>query len=374
MKITIISEFFPWSEDGELRGGVEARAYYFAQELAQQHQVTVITSHEPETTRQGTIGRIKVIRVGKKRIYSQGGSIFSRLCFIKEAKKVCQDLEADIIDGYNWICHLAVWFSRSKAKKVATYHDVWLGSWISNLGLFSGVVGEIMEKYIISRNWDLFIANSQTTKAKLIDHRVSADKVQVVYNGVDLDAFASNDDFIPNSIIYIGRLVSYKNVDQLLQAVKIVKNDIPEIKLSIIGSGPKEAELKKLARELNLDSNVTFLGFVRKHQEVIDRLKKSQIFCLPSSVEGFGMVTIEALAASVPYVNSDIKPTIEITQNGKGGLLYPTGQVEKLASSLQQLLSDPELYRQKRQEGGELVQSYGWPKLAVQLNGIYQSL
>ncbi|MBU1148466.1 glycosyltransferase family 4 protein [Patescibacteria group bacterium] len=374
MKITIISEFFPWSEDGELRGGVEARAYYFAQELAQQHQVTVITSHEPETTRQGTIGRIKVIRVGKKRIYSQGGSIFSRLCFIKEAKKVCQDLEADIIDGYNWICHLAVWFSRSKAKKVATYHDVWLGSWISNLGLFSGVVGEIMEKYIISRNWDLFIANSQTTKAKLIDHRVNADKVQVVYNGVDLDAFASNDDFIPNSIIYIGRLVSYKNVDQLLQAVKIVKNDIPEIKLSIIGSGPKEAELKKLARELNLDSNVTFLGFVRKHQEVIDRLKKSQIFCLPSSVEGFGMVTIEALAASVPYVNSDIKPTIEITQNGKGGLLYPTGQVEKLASSLQQLLSDPELYRQKRQEGGELVQSYGWPKLAVQLNGIYQSL
>ncbi|MFH1597604.1 MAG: glycosyltransferase family 4 protein [Patescibacteria group bacterium] len=375
MKITIVSEFFPWSEHAELRGGVESRAFYFAKHLADKHQVEVITSYEEGTSHYSKIDKVTVLRVGRKRKYVQGGSLIKRIIFIWQAKRKIQTSHPDIIDGYNWVCHLAVWLARSKAKKVSTYHDVWVGSWIKNMGLISGILGDLMERYILKRQWDLLIANSKVTRNKLIRCGVKNSKIEVVYNGVELDKYNYQiEKFERPTVIYAGRLVSYKRVEDLIRAIFLAKPRIPNIQLKIIGSGPEEDKLKKLAAKMDKNGAVEFLGFVEKHADVIRNIKRSHIFSLPSAVEGFGIVTLEALASGVPYVNSNIAPTREITRQGMGGLLFECYDASDLALQIIKLLQNKTLYQRKLEEGRTLVQGLSWSSLAPRLEDVYQSI
>ena len=154
--------------------------------------------------------------------------------------------------------------------------------------------------------------------------------------------------------MYVGRLVEYKRVDDLLGAIKIIKGHIPDIQCKVIGSGPQENKLKALAEEFGIADCVEFFGFVPARKDVIALMKRSHVFCLPSVVEGFGMVTIEAMAAGIPYVNSDIPATREITQGGMGGLLFEPLNSNDLAEKIARLLTNHLLYEEKVREGKTL--------------------
>jgi len=369
MKILIITEYFPSSENCDIKGGVEARAFYFAKNLAKKHDVTVITSFDSGTLKNENISGINVIRCGKKRNYSQGGSFIDRLSFISSAIKTGKRLDVDIVDGYNFISYIIA-YKVSKFRnipRIATYHDVWIGEWIKNVGLINGIIGEILERYVLSKKWDKFIAVSNYTKEKLKNKGIFEDNISVVYNGIDIENYVNSSNKEENTICYIGRLVKYKKVDDLINAIEIVKKDIPSIKLNIVGSGPEEKNLKKIVTEKNLENNVKFLGFLKSHSEVMDHLKRAKLFSLPSIVEGFGMVTIEAVASETPYVNSKIPPTVEITQNGLGGILYEPENISELSDSVKSLLTDEELYLQKQLQCKNLSKNYDWKELSDKL-------
>jgi glycosyltransferase involved in cell wall biosynthesis len=116
-----------------------------------------------------------------------------------------------------------------------------------------------------------------------------------------------------------------------------------------------------------------FLGTIPQN-ELIRTLQKSQVFCLASSVEGFGIVVIEALAAGTPFVHSDLTVTREITHNGLGGLFFPVGEVDVLAKQLIRLLTDEKLYRQKQMEGQQLIKQYAWARVAKRTEMIYTKI
>jgi glycosyltransferase involved in cell wall biosynthesis len=373
MKILIITEYFPGSENCDIKGGVEARAFYLAKNLAKKHDVTVVTSFDAGTVQHETISGINVIRCGKKRNYSQGGSFIDRLSFIFSAIKTGKKLDTDIVDGYNFISYIVA-YEISKflhIPRVATYHDVWLGEWVKNVGLINGIIGEILERYVLSKKWDKFIAVSNYTKQKLKNKGIREDNISVVYNGIDLENYTISNDKEENTICYVGRLVKYKKVDDLINAVEIVKNDISGIKLNIVGSGPEEKNLKKIVSEKNLKDNVKFLGFLKSHSEVMNYLKRAKLFSLPSIVEGFGMVTVEAVACETPYVNSKIPPTVEITNNGLGGILYEPENVSQLSEYIKTLLEDNILYLQKQNECKNLSKNYDWNELSNILENEY---
>jgi glycosyltransferase involved in cell wall biosynthesis len=107
--------------------------------------------------------------------------------------------------------------------------------------------------------------------------------------------------------------------------------------------------------------------------DLIKLLKSSTIFCLPSQVEGFGISTIEAAAAGVPYVVSDIDVFREITRNGQGGLLFDTNSISDLASKIQRLLKDHSLYAKKVIEGYKLAARYQWQDVAKATEKVYTS-
>ena len=118
---------------------------------------------------------------------------------------------------------------------------------------------------------------------------------------------------------------------------------------------------------------IEFLGFVEKHEDVMKVVNSSKIFCLPSVVEGFGIVIIEALSLKTPFVAAEIPPVVEASGR-KGGLFYEPKNYKQLAKSLLKLLTDDKLYSQLQKEG--YIQSKNYTKEAIgsRLNDIFNNI
>lgn len=376
MKIVMITEYFPQSKDCEIRGGVEARCFYVARELAKKHKVTVISALEPDMPREQAFDGIRIIRCGKPKEYRQAGGVKERLSFMKEAYKLGTKLDADLVEGTNFVSYLPAYYIARKKRlpRIALYNDVWIGKWIHNIGLIQGMMGEILERFVLSRNWSCVIANSRFTLKNLRNYGLEKDRLKLIYMGVDTKKCRSIS--VPKekkpTICCVSRLVEYKKVDILIRAVSSIKNHIENIQCNIIGLGPEFKKLEGLVKKLNLENNVNFLGFIRSHHDVLKIIKKSRIFCLPSIVEGFGIVVIEAMACSTPYVCSNIPPLSEVTDNGVGGLLFERENPDDLTKKILVLLKDNDLYNKCIHQGLKLAQRHDWSNIAKETELFYE--
>ncbi|MEM2679616.1 MAG: glycosyltransferase family 4 protein [Candidatus Hadarchaeales archaeon] len=374
MRIGIVTEFFPKSPEVEVRGGAEARAFHVAREIAKSEEVTVFTTREIGDQKESEFLGIRVIRLGKERRYSQKGSIVERLSFIVDGIKT--EGELDIVDGYCFIAYPVAWLisRRLKIPAVATYHDVWLGRWVKNVGVI-GIAGELLESFMLSRKWNRFIAVSQFTKRMLVKHGVCEEKIEVIPNGVDVEKIRKLEakKEINPTICCISRLVEYKHVDDILRAVAEVKKELPDVKCKIVGTGPEEEKLRKLAAALKIEKNVDFLGFLKSHEKVMEVLKSSHVFCLASTVEGFGIVLLEAMAAGVPFVATKIEPLLEAS-GGQGGLFFGPGDIKDMAGKILAVLTDDNLRKKLVEEGEKWVENFRWEKIGRRVLEVYRDL
>jgi glycosyltransferase involved in cell wall biosynthesis len=375
VKILLVTEYFPTREIGDVRGGAETRSFYLAKYLVRRgHKVTVLASHEPGQPRSGKVVGACVLRCGHTRPFSQGGSIIGRLTFAREAAKRGLTIDTDVVDGHSFLGYIPAWHiaRRKGVPAVATYHDIWLSEWIKNVGLINGVPGELWERYVLLRAWDHFIAVSQVTKAKLIQRvGIPDSKISVVPNGIELRQYQKIkvEKFSRPTVVYVGRLVRYKYVDELLRAVSLLRQDFPDVQIKIIGTGPERKNLEKLCQKLGFANRVEFLGFVARHRDVLTTIKRAHVFCFPSTVEGFGIVVLEALALGVPYVASDILPIREAT-GGIGGLLVPPRDIQALADGIRQALRG----KVDTSENTSWAQGFEWRKLAHRVETVYNRL
>jgi len=373
MRITYISEYFPYIDEGWITGGVEARCLNIAKRLAAKHDITVITSWKTGQQRNHKIGKINILRVGPHHNYSNEGNLMSRLKFSIAAYKAAKKLKSDIIEGYNFISYLPAYYAGKKinAKKIATYHEVWQGEWIKNKG-FIGILGEFWEKWVLSLKWDKVISVSKYTANKLIDNKLPRNKISVIYNGIDVKDYLLEEKKYKNpTLISISRLTPKKRVDDLIKAVYLVKKQIPNINLIIVGKGNELDNLKRLVSKYRLKENVQFTGYIEDYSNVISMLKKSHIFCLPSILEGFGIVLAESMAAGTPYICSDIPVLKEISQNQKGGLIFKQKNYKDLTNKILFLLKNKKLYAEKEKECKIAIKKYDWDKIAKQVIEVY---
>ena len=105
-----------------------------------------------------------------------------------------------------------------------------------------------------------------------------------------------------SDIFFAGRLVKEKNVDLLIRSIEIIKKELPDIRVLIVGEGPEKGELQNLVQQCDLDNNISFLGVVPDSDALISLMKSSKVFASPSIREGFGMAAAEALACGLPVV------------------------------------------------------------------------
>lgn len=376
-RVLIVSEFFPRSDDGEARGGVEMRSWQISKRISSDFEVVVLASNEYGlTSSQESFSGIKVARTGPRRDYAHQGVLWSRFRFMISVYRKCLQIDPDIIDAQSFVTYLPVYLAslRLDIPAIATYHDVWRGRWKKLFGI-TGLIGEIYEKFILKSNWSAFIANSYYTKDNLVKAGVDESKVSVIPNGIDIKQISSISvkKYDLPTICSITRLVPYKKVLDLVKAVERIKQQIPDIQCKIIGSGP---EMEKINHEIstrNLSDNIELLGFVKSHTSVLEILRKSHVFCLTSSVEGFGIVVAEAMASEIPVVATNIPPIKEVTDNGRGALLYKVGDIESLVKKLLNLLKDRDLANMYILEGRRISQSFDWDNLSQKIINLYKT-
>jgi len=188
-------------------------------------------------------------------------------------------------------------------------------------------------------------------KERLVAEGVPAKKIRVVHNGVELDAYRpyyhmrkTKDEVSRGKlrIGYAGRLSKEKGVDVLLQALaelRHFKNDL-KIEVMVMGEGTERPQLSKLKRDLDLGDTVRFTGFERNIGKVLSSL---DIFVLPSRMETFPMVLLEAGAVGVPIIATNVGGIPEMITDGKEGLLVPPESPRAMAEAIMRLMESPEL-------------------------------
>ena len=135
----------------------------------------------------------------------------------------------------------------------------------------------------------------------------------------------------------VGRLIAQKDHTTLLRAFARARTAVPQARLAILGSGPLEAETRRLVAELGLDDAVTLPG----RTDIRDWLERADVFVHTSRWEGFGIVLLEAMLAGLPVVATRVSAVPEVVADGETGLLVEPGDDAALAEALGALLADP---------------------------------
>jgi glycosyltransferase involved in cell wall biosynthesis len=174
---------------------------------------------------------------------------------------------------------------------------------------------------------------------------IGSPDVRVVPNGIDYEFWSLAARTVSRqhrTIIHVGRLrPELKGQDLLLRALVDISDRMPGTRLVLVGDGPAEDDLRASAAELGLTDLVTFAGSVEP-RALRDLLAGADILAMPSRSEGLPMALLEAMAAGLPVVVTDVGNMAEVVADGAGHII-PPDDADALRSALLSVLSDPSL-------------------------------
>lgn len=239
----------------------------------------------------------------------------------------------------------------------------------------SGILGFLLPLYkrlILSRvlrgAQRVIVLN--TTFATLVHERyhVSKDKIVVIPNGVDDRFFATSAELKPKIskqpiILCISRLSPQKRVHLLIDAIPMMRT---RAKLVVIGGGELESKLKRRAKN---NHAVTLLGELDRNA-VEQHLRKADIFTLASEREGLPLTLLEAMAAGVPVVASDVIGNHEFVKDD--GILVRNASPAAFANAFDKLLASPKRWIMLRARGLRRAKSHRWSRIAKEIITTYE--
>ena len=172
-------------------------------------------------------------------------------------------------------------------------------------------------------------------------------KTKVVYNPINIVAInekaklPGDKEWVKRCFTFcaVGRLVQQKGFDRLLNAVKILKQEGKIFEVCIFGTGPEEKNLRSMAKNLDIEDVVRFLGF---SSNVEYYMKKADVYICSSRAEGFSLTVAEAIALGVPVMSTDCTGPTEILNGGKFGILM-TNSTDGIYKGMKQVIENPEI-------------------------------
>lgn len=165
--------------------------------------------------------------------------------------------------------------------------------------------------------------------------------VRVVPNSVRLHAMPERWREESGRILFLGRAEKRKGINELLAAVRLLKDSIPNVKLVVGGDGDLDA-LKIKSREHGIAEHLEILGWIGPDQKA-EQLARAAVFCLPSFDEGMPMAMLEAMAAGKGIVVTPVGGIPDAVRDSENGLFAPPGDPKALACALKKLLEDENL-------------------------------
>ena len=295
-------------------------------------------------------------------------------------KKILKKEPADLLHLHLWnpgACRYAFWARSKKSPQIiATEHDPF-----PLTGLKKSFKKSALNKTVHT------LTVSQASYGQMLKwYPELKNRMSVIHNGIDLDAFekeliqfSTQEKQKIHSQIFeakpeekilltIAALHPRKGLKYLLKAMPKILQEKNNVKLVIVGEGPEKLELLKLTEKLKIKNQVLFLG----HQENIPRLMKcSDLFVLPSVKEAFGLVLLEAMAAQLPIVATNVGGIPEIVEDRKTGFLVEPKDPHVLAQTIIMLLNNKPLREKLAFLGHHRVKQFDIKMMVEKTKKIY---
>lgn len=244
--------------------------------------------------------------------------------------------------GLNAIAAARLARTRSMYQMIGGEREWFEGGWTSDNNILGRLSGPRpgLERFLLrrARRSSVVVVMGGAGRRALLERGFDPERVVAVPPAIDTDRFTSRDRPAPRyDLITVSALLPNKRTADVVRAVSQLLPQHPNLRAAIVGRGPREDELRALARDLGVDGAVEFLGF-RTDIERLDR--SARVFVLPSASEGLSIAMLEAMAAGVVPVVSDVGELAEFVRDGETGMLYPAGDVDALTRVLDELLAD----------------------------------
>jgi glycosyltransferase involved in cell wall biosynthesis len=264
----------------------------------------------------------------------------------------------DFIPYYFPFCYLPAWLSRR------------FGHWFS-LNVF----------HWYCNRFNQIIAPS-TQVADLLEGYYLRPPVAVIPTGIDVERFRTGNGarlregwgIGPGEklLLFVGRVGLEKGIDLILRAMPAVLDSELAAHLVIVGRGPAEDTLRRIARELGIASRVHLVGY-QPPAQMADVYAAADLFLFASRTESQGLVTVEALASGTPVIAVRGPGTLDIMDNEQGGLLSPPDP-GAFARRIVRLLQDPALYAAKCAQARRRAQAFSSLAMGRRMLALYESL
>ncbi|MEM2806769.1 MAG: glycosyltransferase family 4 protein [Candidatus Bathyarchaeia archaeon] len=242
-------------------------------------------------------------------------------------------------------------------------------------------------EYRLLKRSDEIIAVSKYTKKELLEnYDLNANKINVIYNGVNVDKFkpSSNKDKIKKElglnddkiILYVGRLYCRKGLPTLLRAAPLILRKFKDVKFVISGKGfgSEEDRFRAFADRLKVGKNITFIGYFP--DEKLPKLyQAADIFVLPSVYENLPFALLEAMATALPVITTNVGGIPEVIQDGKNGLLFNPFDFRGLADKVSYLLENPAFASEIGFSSRKTVEEkFDWRHIVKQVLKVYDKV
>ncbi len=246
-----------------------------------------------------------------------------------------------------------------------------------------------LETYALKRA-DAVTTICEGLRKDIVARGIPADKVTVIPNAVDIDKFAlggSADQALKDKlglsgsrlIGFIGSFYAYEGLDVLLRAVPKLTARMPDLRVLLVGGGPQDAQLRQLAKDLNIEDKVVFTGRVphdqvNKYYDLLDVLVYPR---LPMRLTDLvtPLKPLEAMAQGRILAASDVGGHLELIADGKTGVLFRANDTDSLVEKVSALLDSHQTWPALRSAGREYVETErNWPVSVARYKNIYGRL
>lgn len=302
-----------------------------------------------------------------------GKYIFSRLFFSLKVPSIIRKLKKeDAIDVlvedmsiFNILFPRLFW----NGPMVTLVHNYLGIQSFKKLGIF-GIIPYLLEKHYLKSRTN-YIAVSEALKKHILELNPYAN-VEVIYNGIDDEAFQNKKRPDADKIGFIGRIeINQKGLDTLIQALQILKQTGFPFKALLIGGGKDEGNLKQMISSLGLDDSIELTGRLAKDR--FKKLSECQIVCMPSRFEGWGIAAIEAAAEGIPVIASKIEGLNEAVQDNQTGILIKAN-AQTLADEIKKLIQDVPRKEYLSANAQEHAKKFRWDNIASLQRSFYERI
>ena len=229
---------------------------------------------------------------------------------------------------------------------------------------------------------DALVVPSQAMLDVLRDYGVTR-QMEIIPTGIE-DRYLSwpgttqfRDDYkIPQDrpvLVHIGRVAHEKNIDFLFEVLLQARKTLPDILLVIAGEGPALEHLKTLSRNLELEDNLLFVGYLDRDTTLLECYLAGNAFVFASRTETQGLVLLEAMALGVPVVSTAVMGTRDILKSQRGALVAEE-DIQDFAKKIVTLLQDPDLQQKLGGEARAYARTWSAEEMALRMIDFYEHI